>query len=203
MAINISKNELNKFLKRKKGDNSNSKTLDIVEKKKNNPLKNAINLLKDFETNDKIYFNSDSTKCMLEFENISFLSLNISLRLGALKIEKYKSLWKTRVEKLVTKQALERWGDSSNNKILIEFLYESKTASFLDYDSLIASFKPALDGIESDKMIKDDSQKYVPLILARQHKSPDGIPRLKVMLSYIKEIDSFFSEDFLKATKIK
>lgn len=197
MALKLKQSELNKILKKTGGEPQ--------KKQRNNSdrLEDAISLLKELKTDDKIYFNEDSTKCMLEFSNVLIISMNDSLRLGARRMSEYKSLWHNRVEKLVKKEVLKRWKNSKEEKILIEFLYESKTKAFMDYDGRMGAFKAPLDGLTESGMIYDDSQEHIPIILGMQTKSPTGKPNLKIILSVEKNPDRFYSNEFLEIIKQK
>ena len=56
----------------------------------------------------------------------------------------------------------------------------------LDWDNLIASFKPVIDGLVLAKIIKNDSWKYIRHIEADQVKTAEGVP--KTLLINVQEI---------------
>ncbi len=198
MAYKISNKDLNNLLSKR-----GAKAVDLEEPKKKrrtciDRMNTAKDLLSELKTDDKIYFNKDCSVCLLEFNNVRLISNNDALKLSSRKMSAYKRLWHERVMKLVSKEVLEKWKESKEEKIKIEFLYEVETSNFMDYDGRQAAFKAPLDGIEEAGLIYDDSEKYVPLILGRQKKTATGHPNLKIMLSVEKDPDRFYSDDFRK-----
>lgn len=201
MALKLSNKDLKKLLSK-----NNIKDIEVEKTSKRSGedrLKDAIELLSSFDTDDKIYFNKDSTKCLLEFNNILLISNNDSLRLGARKMTKYKTLWHERVKKLVSSEALKEWESSKEKTILIEFLYEVKANRFMDYDGRQAAFKATLDGLTEAGLIYDDSEEHIPLILGKQKKSSNGTCNLKIILSVEDDFDRFHTEEFLNIYKDK
>lgn len=51
---------------------------------------------------------------------------------------------------------------------------------FLDFDNLVSSLKPAIDGLKLAKVIKDDSWTYIKHIPVDQVKSKERILRIEV-----------------------
>lgn len=201
MALKLSNKDLKKLLSK-----NNIKDIEVEKTSKRSGadrLKDAIELLSSFETDDKIYFNKDSTKCLLEFNNILLISNNDSLRLGARQMTKYKTLWHERVKKLVSSEVLKKWKNSKEHTILIEFLYEVKANRFMDYDGRQAAFKAPLDGLTEAGLIYDDSEEYIPLVLGKQKKSSNGTCNLKIILSVEDDFDRFHTEEFLNIYKDK
>ena len=206
MGLKMSQADLNKLLKKsgvKEKKNSPSEESDNpleLGKKKvpeaDRQLANAIGRLKSFQTDDTIFFNVDNSKCILYFKDVSLLSNNISLRLGAKKMSGYKSLWHTRVEKLVDKASLSKWAESKEKKMLIEFCYEVK-GNFMDFDGKVAAFKAPLDGLVHAGLIYDDDDRYIDLILPKQLRTKTGTPNLIIMITAVEEDSSLFSKDFL------
>lgn len=204
MGLKMNQAELNKLLK-KSGMKSvsqelNSESNDSLKTKKipeaDRQLKNAETKLQSFQTDDAIFFNEDNSKCILYFKDVSLLSNNISLRLGARKMSKYKSLWHKRIENLVDKKSLKKWENSKEKKMLIEFCYEVK-GNFMDYDGKVAAFKAPLDGLSHAGLIHDDDDRYIDAILPKQSRTKTGNPNLIIMLTAVEEDSTLFSNDFL------
>lgn len=207
MSLKLSKQDLNKIIgKQKKGSNKESENDSLLSKKKKETeaerqLKQSISKLVNLQKSDKIFFNEDCSKCILHFKDVTLLSNNISLRLGARKMSKYKSLWTERITNLVNKEILKKWGSVENRLFYIEFCYEVKS-NFMDYDGKIASFKAPLDGLIKSGLIKDDNENYLSMVLAKQLRTKDGNPNLIIMISAEKDKDRYFSEDFKKYLNI-
>lgn len=197
MALKLSNKELNKILK------DNNLNVESKPSKRTNEdrLNDAIERLSSFENKDQIFITEDNRVCKLIFEDVSLISNNASLRLGARKLSKYKSLWHDRVVDLVPKELLTRWESSKEKELIIEFLYEVPTNKFLDYDGRIAAFKAPLDGIIESGLIHDDSEEFIPLILGRQKKSIDKKYRLIIIISVEDNFDRFYSPVFLDLLK--
>lgn len=205
MGLRMSQADLNKLMK-----NSGSKKTELQkeikssllpEKKSNKTeaerqLENAVARLKSLQTEDSIFFNEDKTKCVLYFKDVSLLSSNISLRLGARRMKTYKSLWHSRVKNLVDKNSLNKWVESKEKKMLIEFCYEVK-GNFMDYDGKIGAFKAPLDGLVHAGLLYDDDDRYVDTILPKQARTKSGCPNLIIMLTALEEDTTLFTSDFL------
>lgn len=158
-------------------------------------LKQAIRRLSDTDPDDSIFFNEDNTKCILYFKDVSLISSNISLRLGARRMNEYKQLWHKRVEKLVDNESLKKWEKSKEKKALIEFCYEVK-GNFLDFDGKMGSFKAPLDGLVEAGLLYDDKDEHVDFILPMQARTKTKNPNLIIMITAVEEESSLFSEDF-------
>lgn len=194
MSIKLNQKDLNKLLKK-----NNIEKEQIKKPKRTNVdrLSDAIDLLTCYDNEDRISFNKDFSKCLIEITNITLLSNNDSLRLGARKMLKYKKLWHERIQKIINKDILNKWKASKEEKIVIEFLYEVSTNHFMDYDGRMGAFKAPLDGLIEAKLIHDDKEEFVPVIFGRQRVSKNKIQNLKIILSVEKEPDRFYSKDFL------
>lgn len=195
MGIKIKTSDLKNFLNKNEIDSL--KLNEKVKNPQNETLKKAVEKLSSIKTNDAIYLNEDSSKCILVFKDIFLISNNVSLRLGARKMSKYKKLWHDRVSVLVTDSILKKWNYDPTKKILIEFCYEVK-GNFMDYDGRMAAIKSTLDGIIESKLIDDDSSKYLSMVLGKQQKTKDGNANLIIMLTKDDNEDSHYSEDFLR-----
>lgn len=205
MGFGMKQKDLDKLLKNGKmsmeTDSLNVDDIQLANKKKSisktaaqKQLKKAEEKLSSLSKSDEFYFNEDCTKCILRFNDVTLVSNNASLRLGAKQMKDYKSLWIDRVKDLVTDSILEKWKPSlKDNKILIEFCYDVNW-DFMDYDGRIASFKAPLDGLEKSGLLIDDSWRNVSMILGKQRKSK--IPCLTIMMSIEKDEDRYFSDDF-------
>lgn len=199
MGISISSKDLSKLMKSK---NINKESLGLKELKSSkteaqNRMQKSIEKLKALRPDDEIYFNGDYTKCMIKISDVTLLSNNSSLRLGAKQMKDYKSLWIDRIKNLVSPKMLEEWEKNTfGNKILIEFCFEVNH-DFMDYDGRIAAFKAPLDGLEKAGLLKDDSWRNLSMILGKQRKSKDKKPNLFIMLSIEPDEDRYYSEEFL------
>lgn len=207
--MRLSKRELNQILKQQK-INDKELTEDeekkIIKKEKNAKalqvrLEKACVLLNSIEREDKIFLTPENDKCLLIIKDIDLLSNNACLRLGARQLKTYKKLWHERIDNLITKDVKNRWGDNNKKPIKIEFIYETFHNHSMDYDGRIAAIKSPLDGLVESKLLKDDSEKYVPIILGRQRASNDKKNNLYLILSVEEDPDKFYSDEFLNLWK--
>jgi len=158
-------------------------------------LKDAIDTMNKTSENDRIYFNSDYTVCILEFQDIAFLSYNDLLRLHNKDLYKFKMGWHERIAKLLQDLNLEKWENMKKNPILIEFLYKTKNAQIYDPDAIVSAFKSTLDGLVHAGLLIDDKVENVPLIIPKQEKTK-GENSLYIVLSKMPNIEDFYSEAF-------
>ena len=214
--MRITQKELNKLIKSSKISKGNKKVenkeqeeinekelKEVIRKDKNNKylmnrLKRAEMLLSNMDVSDKVMLTKDNEKCLLIFNDIDLISNNGSLRLGARKMKKYKELWHKRVDNLISEEFLERWKKNKEFPIKMEFIYEVYHNRKMDYDGRIAAIKAPLDGLVEAKLLFDDTDKYLPIILGRQRKSINKKNNLLIILSIEKNEDRFYSEEFLK-----
>lgn len=75
-------------------------------------LNDATEIMNQEGINDKIYFNADSSVCIIEFRNVAFLSNNDLLRIDNRDIYKFKMAWHERVHALVKKVDLSAWEET-------------------------------------------------------------------------------------------
>lgn len=198
--MGISSKDLNKILKSNGVDTSN---MDCITQKKGGMteaqkrLRDSVDKLSALQKNDELYFNKDYSKCVMKISDVTLLSNNTSLRLGARKMKDYKSLWIDRIKDLRDDAMIEKWKKSlEGNKMLIEFSYDVNW-DFMDYDGRQAAFKAPLDGLEKAGFLIDDSWRNVSMILAKQRKSKDKKPNLIIMISIEEDEDRYYSEEFL------
>jgi hypothetical protein len=180
------KNTINlKDLKKIKGENK-------VKRTYYDRLNDAVESGFSFKLDDFYKVNS---KLVFEFNDVALISLNDLLRINFKSCYKYIKLWKERVINIVDKNKIENY-PFGDDRVKIEFIIETKNNQTLDYDASIACTKFITDGLVKSKIIKDDSLKYLPMIISKQKKSTNGISSIKMVLSKIteSELDSFFSE---------
>lgn len=156
-------------------------------------LEDAINYGFNFD-NDIIIQKEESL--VIKFNNVYFLSHNDILRIHFKRLYKYIKLWKERVIYISKKIDTNLWEPIKNQPLKIEFIYLNNNNEFLDYDSTIASFKFILDGLTESKIIIDDNQQHIPIILSKQIKSKDnnGIILIITPLKE-EEINNYFSNE--------
>ncbi len=154
-------------------------------------LEDAVNYGFNF---DKDSFIQKENSLILKFNDVYFLSHNDILRIHFKRLYRYIKLWKNRVIELSKKIDMTRWEKLKNKKLKIEFIYINNNNEFLDYDSTIASFKFILDGLTESKIILDDNQDNIPIILSKQIKSIDS-NSIIVILTPLEDsdIDNYFS----------
>lgn len=179
--------------------NATGQTIEGVKKTRTSfdRLQDATEIVNQKGINDNIYFNEDYSVCILEFRNIAFISNNDLLRIDNREIYKLKMAWHTRVEELVKKVSLDKWEETKNHPILIEFMYKTKNAQEYDPDAIVSAFKATLDGIVNAGLIIDDKVSHVPLIIPRQEKTKKE-NSLFVVLSKIGNVERFYSDTFKK-----
>lgn len=172
---------------------------DIVVKKKTrnsfDRLSDAVDIMRQDNSRDRILFNKDYTACILEFNNIAFLSNNDLLRIDNRYLYKFKMAWHDRVESLVKGVNLSEWEETKKGQILIEFLYKTKNAQVYDPDSISSAFKSTLDGIVNSGLIFDDKVENIPLIIPKQEKTKNE-NSLFIVLSKIDTIEKYYSTYF-------
>lgn len=173
--------------------------VDIGVKKKTrnsfDRLSDAVDIMKQDNSRDRILFNKDYTACILEFNNIAFLSNNDLLRIDNRYLYKFKMAWHDRVESLIKGVNLSEWEETKKGQILIEFLYKTKNAQVYDPDSISSAFKSTLDGIVNSGLIVDDKVENIPLIIPKQEKTKNE-NSLFIVLSKIDDIDKYYSTYF-------
>lgn len=173
--------------------------VDIGVKKKTrnsfDRLSDAVDIMKQDNSRDRILFNKDYTACILEFNNIAFLSNNDLLRIDNRYLYKFKMAWHDRVESLIKGVNLSEWEETKKGQILIEFLYKTKNAQVYDPDSISSAFKSTLDGIVNSGLIVDDKVENIPLIIPKQEKTKNE-NSLFIVLSKINDIDKYYSTYF-------
>lgn len=154
-------------------------------------LEDAVNYGFNF---DKDSFIQKENSLILKFNDVYFLSHNDILRIHFKRLYRYIKLWKNRVIELSKKIDITKWEKIKNKKLKIEFIYINNNNEFLDYDSTIASFKFILDGLTESKIILDDNQDNIPIILSKQIKSIDS-NSIIVILTPLEDsdIDNYFS----------
>jgi len=163
-------------------------------------LNDATAIMNEKGINDKIYFNTDSTVCIIEFRNIAFLSNNDLLRIDNRDIYKFKMAWHERVHALIKQVDLTAWEETKKNPLLIEFMYKTKNAQEYDPDAIVSAFKSTLDGLVNSGILVDDKVANVPLIIPRQEKTKKE-NSLFIVLSKIDNVERFYSETFNKVIK--
>lgn len=197
MGIKLNNKDLKKLMKNA-GQKNNESLSGLFEKKETEAqrqLRSAIEKLKNPLKEDKIFLNEDATKCVVYLKDATLLSNNISLRLGAKQMSEYKELWHQRIKDLVKPNILKKWGDVEDKKFFIEFCYEVN-CNHMDYDGKVSAFKAPLDGLTKANLIKDDDEKHLSMILAKQRRSKSKIPNLIIMISLETDPDRYFSDDF-------
>lgn len=158
-------------------------------------LKDAIETMNKSSEKDRVYFNTDYTVCILEFQDIAFLSYNDLLRLHNKDLYKFKMGWHDRIAKLLHDLNLEKWESMKKEPILVEFLYRTKNAQIYDPDAIVSAFKSALDGLVHAGLLEDDKVENVPLIIPKQEKTK-GTNSLYIVLSKMPNIEEFYSDTF-------
>ena len=191
MSIKLNNKELKKILIENKIEATVKKTTRTSEDRFND----AIDTMNNEGPNDKIYFNTEYSVCILEFQNIAFISNNDLLRLDNRDIYKLKMGWHTRIKSLVSHVDLSKWEIMKSKKILIEFLYKTKNAQMYDPDAISSAFKFTLDGLVHAGLLIDDSLDNVPMIIPRQEKTKIE-NSLYIVLSACPEIDNFYTDAF-------
>ena len=159
-------------------------------------LEDAINYGFNF---DNDIFIQEEDSLILKFNDVYFLSHNDILRIHFKRLYKYIKLWKERVKSISKKIDINKWENVKNKLLKIEFIYVNNNNEFLDYDSTIASFKFILDGLTESKIIIDDNQDHVPIILSKQLKSKEK-NSIIVIITVLnqEEINNYFSEESKK-----
>jgi hypothetical protein len=163
-------------------------------------LNDATDIMNELGVNDKIYFNADSSICIIEFRNIAFLSNNDLLRIDNRDIYKFKMAWHERVHSLVQKVDLTAWSETKQSPLLIEFMYKTKNAQEYDPDAIVSAFKSVLDGLVNSGILVDDKVVNVPLIIPRQEKTKKE-NSLFIVLSKIGNVERFYSDTFNNVIK--
>lgn len=174
--------------------------LGLPKKKARNAfdrLLDATEIMNEPGINDKIYFNDDSSICILEFRNIAFLSNNDLLRIDNREIYKFKMAWHHRVEELAGTTNLTEWNKTKNSPILVEFLYKTKNAQEYDPDAIVSAFKSTLDGLVKSQLLIDDKVENIPLIIPRQEKTKKE-NSLFIVLSKLDNVEKYYSNTFKK-----
>lgn len=193
MAVRLNSKDLKKLLADNKLPNDTiSKPITRTARDR---LNDAIDIMNAEGVDDKIFFNETHNICILEFQNIAFISNNDLLRIDNREIYKLKMGWHNRIEALVKGVSLEKWQRTKENKILIEFLYKTKNAQMYDPDAICSAFKAPLDGLVASGLIKDDNLDCVPLIIPRQEKTKNE-NSLYIVLSECPNIESFYTDTF-------
>lgn len=193
--VKLTKKELEKLA----GLNTNI----VVKKKTRNSfdrLSDAVDIMRQDNSRDRILFNKDYTACILEFNNIAFLSNNDLLRIDNRYLYKFKMAWHDRVESLIKGVNLSEWEETKKGQILIEFLYKTKNAQVYDPDSISSAFKSTLDGIVNSGLIIDDKVENIPLIIPKQEKTKNE-NSLFIVLSKIDNIEKYYSTYFKDVIK--
>lgn len=163
-------------------------------------LEDAVSIMKSDNSRDKILFNQDYSACILEFNNIAFLSNNDLLRIDNRYLYKFKMSWNNRIEKLLKGVDLSNWEETKKGKILIEFLYKTKNAQVYDPDAISSAFKSTLDGIVNVGILEDDKVENVPLIIPRQEKTKNE-NSLIVVLSKLDNVEKYYTANFNNVLK--
>ncbi len=142
---------------------------------------------------DKDIFYKKDNAYFFEFNNVTVLSLNDLFRINYKKSYTYRELWKERVDNLVSNNKLELL----NSPVSIEILYKNKTQKSLDYDASIGVLKFIIDGFVKSKLINDDDQKNVPMILTKTINNKEyDFNSLIVVIQEIDSIDGFYTDNF-------
>ena len=150
-----------------------------------------------FKKDDIYVLKNDSI--VIEFNDVILLSLNDLLRIHEKKAYKYKCLWKERVINI-----LEKNNYNINTPITIEILYINRKNKKLDYDASIACTKYIIDGLVKAKLIEDDTQEHIPLILSNTIINKDAeYDSVILCIKSIGDINNYYSEDFKSIIKNK
>lgn len=178
--------------------------VDLKPKKKQRDafdrLEDALKIMNSDSSRDRVLFNSDFSACILEFQNIAFLSNNDLLRIDNRYLYKFKMSWNARIEKLLKGVDISEWNETKKGKILIEFLYKTKNAQIYDPDAIVSAFKSTLDGIVNVGILEDDKVDNVPLIIPRQEKTKKE-NCLVVVLSKLDNVEKYYTENFNNVLK--
>lgn len=193
--LNVNKKDIEKLI----GSSS-----DLLPQKKQRTafdrLEDAIKTMKSDGSRDKILFNEDYSACILEFNNIAFLSNNDLLRIDNRYLYKFKISWNNRIENLLKGVDLSNWQETKKGKILIEFLYKTKNAQVYDPDAISSAFKSTLDGIVNVGILADDKVENVPLIIPRQEKTKNE-NSLIIVLSKLDNVEKYYTDNFKNVLK--
>lgn len=165
------------------------------DKKQKSPMDRFYSIV-EFNKIDK-YDNIDiyDNKIIINLKNIKLLSNNDLLRIDNRKLTKYKNQCKDRIKNLVKQEEINIWKNSSKNKkIKLEYIYAPSHGKKMDtVDGITGAFKYLIDGLTLSKLIKDDSDEYLPVALPKQFK---GNNEIYILLTLIDNIDDYYSPEF-------
>jgi hypothetical protein len=139
-------------------------------------------------------------KLFIELNVVSLLSHNDILRINFKQLHRYICLWKERIALSLRALNHDKKKFVFAESVKIEFLYERKTARKLDYDSAVAVTKFIVDGLVEQKVIEDDSDDFLKLILVKQCHGKSDTDNIKLLISPCSEsdVDKLFSLELSK-----
>lgn len=174
--------------------------LSKKEKPKNDSrarLKKATDIIRESDSRDVVYFNENFDICIIKLYNVAFLSYNDLLRLDNRSIYPFKMAWHKRLADLFKTVDMDEWIKNNSDEKVIEFIYKTKNGQTYDADSIASAFKSTLDGLVDVKILADDKESNLPLIIPRQEKAK-GENSLFIVISCAGDINRYYSETFKK-----
>lgn len=185
--ITIKKTALNSIIKNKKSKSKSPKEkMDFVLNNFNN------------KNNDYAYYNKNQFVIVLK--NIRLITNNDLLRIDSRKITPYKKYCKERISNSIKDIDIKEWQENTKNKKLkLEYIYMPSHGKKMDnIDGIVGAFKFLIDGLTLSKIIKDDSEKYIPLAFPKQKKGNDEI---YILLTIENNEEKYYSKEFKNLIK--
>lgn len=160
-------------------------------------LKKAISLIREPDSRDAVFFNEANDVCIIKLHRVAFISYNDLLRLDNRSIYPFKMAWHKRISGLFETVDMTKWIERNEEEKVVEFIYKTKNAQTYDADAIVSAFKSALDGLVEVKVLNDDNQSNLPLIIPRQEKAK-GENSLFIVISSAGDIRRYYSDAFKK-----
>lgn len=181
--IRIKKNKLKKIIK--KEDKKNFKS----------PKEKMEEIITNYKDNSSDYCYFDDSQFVIVLKNIRLLTNNDLLRIDSRKVTPYKNFCKNRIKNAIKEKDISKWKKATENKKLkLEYIYMPSHGRKMDnIDGIIGAFKFLIDGLTINKIIKDDSEKYIPLAFPKQRK---GNNEIYILLTIEENEEKYYSESF-------
>lgn len=188
--VRISKKEIDKLLKIKSDPS-------FVEKKNKSPADRlqSVLLFNQDNSNDSSFVDHD--QLVIELKDMRLLSNNDLLRIDNRKLTPYKNQCKNRIKNAIKSLDIKSWKEYTKDKqIKIEYIYAPSHGKKMDtMDGIPGAFKYLIDGLTINKLIIDDSDKYVPIAISKQFK---GNNEIYILLTIIDDVENYYSPQFKK-----